>query len=73
MTKRQAYRIALATNASYILLGAETECIAALLSDKDNEKFLVAQREMAWRMLKQAGFDRPMNAEEVVCCVLNGK
>ena len=71
MNQRQAMRIALAVEASYILLGAETSCVTDNLSDADGERFKRAQKEMAWSMLKRAGFEEPMNADEIVSAVLN--
>ena len=71
MNKRQALRIALATNASYILFGAETEGVTNQLSDADAERYEEAQKEMAWAMLRRAGFDEPMNAPEIVAIVLS--
>lgn len=46
MNKRQARRIALAVEASYILFGAETDCIVDKLSDADAERFKIAQKEL---------------------------
>ncbi len=47
MNKQQARRIALAVEASYILLGAETACITDKLSEADAMRFKEAQQEMA--------------------------
>lgn len=70
MNKQQAKRIALATEASYILHGAETHAVTDLLSDKDGERFRVAQKELAWDMLRKAGFDEPMQPDEIITAVL---
>jgi len=70
MNKQQARRIALAVEASYILLGAETACITDKLSEADAMRFKQAQQEIAWRMLRKAGFDGPMNADDIVAAVL---
>lgn len=70
MNHRQAKRIALAANASYILFGAETGAITDNLSDADFERYQKAQNEMAWDMLRRAGFDEPMNATEIIAAVL---
>lgn len=70
MNKRQARRIALATEASYILFGAETVSILRKLNQADATRVHEAQVEMAWGMLRQAGFDRPMDADEILMEVL---
>lgn len=70
MNKRQAKRIALAVEASYILNGAETDAVTDHLSDADINVFHEAQQEMAWEMLRRAGFDRPMHAHEIMAAVL---
>lgn len=70
MNKRQARRIALAANGSYILFGAETDGVTSHFSDKDAERYSAAQQEMAWAMLRRAGFDKPMNAPEIMAVVL---
>lgn len=70
MNARQARRIALAANASYILFGASTEGITLDMSDSDAQRYEKAQREMAWQMLRKAGFDEPMQADEIVAAVL---
>lgn len=70
MNKRQARRIALAANASYILFGAETAGVTDHLSEKDAKRYNAAQQEMAWAMLRRAGFDEPMNAPEIMAIVL---
>lgn len=70
MNKRQARRIALATEASYILFGAETHAITDRLSDADMRRFCEAQEQMAWEMLRKAGFSRPMLAEDILIEVL---
>ena len=70
MTKQQARRIALAIEASYILFGAETGCIYELLSEKEYEKFKVAQEELAYSMLKKAGFTEALNADDIVRIVM---
>jgi hypothetical protein len=70
MNKRQARRIALATEASYLLFGAETAAITDNLSDVDAKRFRDAQVEIAWAMLRQAGFEEPMNAHEILAAVL---
>lgn len=70
MNKRQAMRIALAANASYILFGASTDAVTDGLSEADRKRFEVAQAEMAWGMPRSAGFDEPMNAEAIMAAVL---
>lgn len=70
MNKRQAMRIALAVEASYILFGAETGGLERMLSDKEYDKFKAAQEELAYSMLKRAGFDEPMNYDEIVQIVM---
>lgn len=72
MNKSQARRIALATEASYILLGASTDGITDFLSAADAQRFCDAQSEIAWQMLRRAGFDVPMNAHEILAKVLGG-
>lgn len=70
MNKRQARRIALAAEASYLLFGAETGAITDNLSDADAKRFREVQIEMAWDMLRRAGFEEPMNADEILAAVL---
>jgi hypothetical protein len=70
VNKRQAKRIAIAVNASYILFGADTDSVTELLSEKDIVRFQEAQTEMAWNMLRSAGFDHPMQAHEIMAAVL---
>jgi hypothetical protein len=70
VNKSQAKRIALAVNASYILFGAETDAVTSVLSAKDIHRFQEAQNEMAWDMLRSAGFDKPMQADEILSSVL---
>lgn len=70
MNKRQAMRIALATEASYILFGASTDAVTELLSHTDVLKVTQAQKEMALRMLRRAGFDAPMQGDAIVAAVL---
>lgn len=72
MNKRQAMRIALAANASYILFGADTEAVTNSLSEEDRRRYEAAQTEMAWGMLRRAGFDQPMNADKIMAAVLAG-
>lgn len=70
MNKRQARRIALAVNASYILFGADTVAVSDKLSDADWLRYCDAQNQMALEMLRKAGFESPMNAEEILERVL---
>lgn len=70
MNKRQARRIALATNASYLLFGASTDGVTDRLTDADSQKYHDAQNELAWDMLRRAGFSQPMHAHEIVAAVL---
>lgn len=72
MNMTQARRIALATEASYILFGASTDAITDLLCDADAERFRKAQTELANQMLRRAGFNAPMNADQIVEVVLHG-
>lgn len=72
MNKQQAMCIALATEASYILTGAQTDAICEQLSDDDADRVRQAQKEMAEGMLKRAGFNSPMLADEILTAVLNG-
>lgn len=73
MNKRQATRMALAVEASYILLGASTDGITQHLSEIDAQRFVDAQHALAWAMLKRAGFEHPMNASEILARVLGGE
>lgn len=70
MNHRQAKRIALAVNASYILFGAETAAVTDYLPDVDADRYRLAQAEMAQEMLRRAGFTEPMQAGEIVAAVL---
>lgn len=70
MNKRQARRVALAVEASYLLFGAETAAITEKLNDADAKRVREAQEEMAWSMLRKAGFERPMQAEEIIAAVI---
>jgi hypothetical protein len=70
MNQRQAMRIALAVNASYLLFGATTVCVTDSLSDADAERFSQAQKKMAQNMLRRAGFDEPMLEDEIIAKVL---
>lgn len=71
MNKRQAKRIALATNASYILFGAPTNAITDHLSAADTVRFEDAQQELAYAMLRQAGFSEPMQPHDILVAVLS--
>lgn len=70
MNKKQARRIALATNASYLLFGASTDAVTDLLSEDDGRRYEDAQKEMALAMLRRAGFEYPMQANEIIAAVL---
>lgn len=70
MNKQQAQRIALAANASYLLFGASTDAVTDLLSPVDVRRYEAAQKEIAMSMLRRAGFEHPMHADEIVAAVL---
>lgn len=72
MNARQAMRIALAANASYILFGASTEGVTQDMSEADAQRYEDAQRKLAWQMLRRAGFDEPMQADDIIAAVLGG-
>lgn len=74
MTKRQLKRIALATEAHYILTGAGTDCVTDRLSEKDADRFQRAQYEVAYGWLRQAGFAvEPKSLDEIFEAVLGRK
>lgn len=70
MNKRQAKRIVMATEASYILFGASTDSVTDLLNEKDHTRFCEAQHDLAYELLRRAGFDEPMHAHEIVAAVI---
>jgi hypothetical protein len=70
MNKRQAQRIALAVNASYLLFGASTDAITDHLSDADVRRYEDAQKELARAMLCRAGFEEPLHADRILAAVL---
>lgn len=73
MNKRQARRLALATNASYLLFGASADGITDDLCEADLQRYQAAQDEMAWAMLRRAGFNEPMQADAILAAVLAEK
>jgi hypothetical protein len=74
MTKREMKRIALATEAYYILVGNQTDCITDEMSEKDSIKFLQVQRELAFSWLRQAGLsERPASVAEIFEVILGRK
>jgi len=70
VNRRQAQRIALAINASYLLFGATTDAVTDHLSEQDARRYEDAQKEMALAMLRRAGFDTPMHANAILAAVL---
>lgn len=70
MNRKQAQRIALAVNASYLLFGAKTDAVTDHLSPADVRRYENAQKEMALAMLRRAGFEHPMHADEILAAVL---
>ena len=70
LSKKQMKRIVLAVNASYLLAGAETDCVTSTLSDSEIRKYERVQAEVAYQMLRRAGFAHPMSAEEILAKVL---
>ncbi|WP_425953046.1 hypothetical protein [Ralstonia pseudosolanacearum] len=70
MNQRQAMRIALGVNASYILFGAATAVVTDGMSEEDAARYESAQKKMAEDMLKRAGLDHAMSAEEIISAVL---
>jgi hypothetical protein len=73
MNKRQAFRVALAVNANYILQGAETACITERISEDDGRRFSEAQEQMALGMLRRAGLPedaRYWQADEILDAII---
>lgn len=71
MNKRQAWRIALAVEASYILHGASSDGLEGLISEADEVKVQAAQQRLGEELLRRAGLERPMHYEEIVATILN--
>ena len=66
MNKKQALRAALIAEASAILAGNPMDCISENLSTPDMELFENARRDIAKGMLRRAGVETVMSADEIL-------
>jgi hypothetical protein len=72
MNKRQAMRLALALEGTYIIQSDTGDAVTNYLSEKDIVRFQEAQREIGRQLLRRAGFDRPLSVGEFIKIISEG-
>lgn len=70
MNQRQAKRIALAVEGSFILFGATSDTVTDWMTPEELAKFHAAHDALGRELLRRAGFDRPMHGDEILRVVM---